>query len=162
MLDEHYKNMVKSRIIGRSHEVLDRQITECLKYLAIVSMTTGRRIPVTPAVDDVWHELILQTRSYRELCRTFPGAKFLDHESIDPLAYNERVGESRFIREWVQWVPDYVQSFGRFTPETAQHWNVMIFLQDELGMSLDEINELGETTPSTAVVPTNSLWSRLS
>lgn len=162
MLHEQYERMVKSRIEGRSNALLSLQIRECLKYLAIISLTPGRRLPVTPDVDDVWHELILQTRDYRELCSTLPGAKFLDHESIDPISYNERVGDSMFVKEWVQWVPDYVQNFGPFTEEAAEQWNVILFLRDEVGMSLDEINELGRTSEAEAIVPSSSPWSKIS
>ncbi|MBH0023924.1 hypothetical protein [Salinibacterium sp. SWN248] len=110
----------------------------------------------------MWHELLLQTSSYRQLCGSLPGKKFLDHESIDPLSYNERVGDAAFVREWVQWIPDYVQSFGPFTAEVAQDWNVVRFLQDELAMSLDQINEFGANSEAIAVVPRDSLWSALS
>lgn len=162
LISEKYKRTALSRIEGRPSETLERQLGECLKYLAIVSMTEGRRIPVTPEVDDVWHELLLQTSSYRQLCASLPGKKFLDHESIDPLSYNERVGDAAFVREWVQWIPDYVQSFGPFTAEVAQDWNVVRFLQDELAMSLEQINEFGANSEAIAVVPRDSLWSALS
>lgn len=162
MLKESYRNMIKSRIEGREEQLLEVQIAECLKYLAIVSLTQGRRLPVTPDVDDVWHELILQTRDYRELCETLPGARFVDHESIDPASYNRRVGDSTFVEEWVQWVPDYVQSFGPFTELAGRQWNVVNFLRDVVGMSLEEINELGRTSKAKALVPATSPWSELS
>jgi hypothetical protein len=162
LLEPQYERIVRSRILDRAREVLDVQLVECLKYLAIVSMTPGRRIPVTPDVDVVWHELLLQTSHYRSLCRSFPGGGFLDHESIDPESYNERVGDHAFVAEWLQWVPDYVQSFGDFTEETAQHWNVVRFLIDEVGMSLEDVNALGRDSPAEAVVPAGSPWSALS
>jgi hypothetical protein len=162
LLDSRYERIVRSRISDRPVEVLDVQLVECLKYLAIVSMTPGRRIPVTPDVDVVWHELLLQTSQYRSLCRSFPGGGFLDHESIDPESYNERVGDHAFVTEWLQWVPDYVQSFGDFTEQTAQHWNVVRFLTDEIGLSLDDVNSLGRASAAEAVVPAGSPWSALS
>jgi hypothetical protein len=162
LLDSRYERIVRSRISDRPVEVLDVQLVECLKYLAIVSMTPGRRIPVTPDVDVVWHELLLQASQYRSLCRSFPGGGFLDHESIDPESYNERVGDHAFVTEWLQWVPDYVQSFGDFTEQTAQHWNVVCFLTDEIGMSLDDVNSLGRASAAEVVVPADSPWSALS
>ncbi|GAA1129027.1 hypothetical protein [Arthrobacter flavus] len=109
-------------------------------------MTRGRRLPITPDVDVVWHELILQTASYARLCANLPGQRFLHHESITPQEYNERVGDDQFVEEWVQWVPDYVQNFGPFTEESAACWNVVIFLREKMGMTLEQINELGLTS----------------
>lgn len=146
--------MVKSRIEGRSDDLLELQLRETLRFLAITSLTTGRRLPITPDVDVVWHELILQTASYQELCRSLPGDRFIHHESITPTEYNARVGDDRFVEEWVQWIPDYVQNFGPFTRESADCWNVVLFLEQRLGMTLDEINQLGVEATTEISIPT--------
>jgi hypothetical protein len=156
-----YLRTVTGQFPDRSHVELEVQVTECLKYLALISLTRGRRIPVTPDVDDVWHQLIVQTRAYERLCAHLPGARFVHHESITPQEYSSRVGDEVFVREFVQWVPDYVQSFGEFTERAAARWTVVAFLRGEMGMSLDEVNELGASSPAEALLPAGSPWRAL-
>ncbi len=154
MISQSYRDMVKSRIEGRSDQLLELQIRETLRFLSITSLTSGRRLPITPDVDIVWHELILQTVSYHQLCMSLPGGEFIHHESITPAEYNERVGDDRFVEEWVQWIPDYVQNFGPFTRESADCWNVVLFLEQQLGLSLEKINKMGLEEISAVSIPT--------
>ncbi|MDS1270177.1 hypothetical protein RIF23_07705 [Lipingzhangella sp. LS1_29] len=39
-------------------------------------------------------------------------------------------------------MPDYLENFGEFTRETAKDWAVVQFLQNEFGMTLEQINSL--------------------
>lgn len=156
-----YIDTIRSRI-ERDDRTLNEQVIECLKYLAIVSMTPGRRIPVTPEVDDVWHELIVQTKPYSRLCADLPGGEFIHHESITPVVYAERVGGHEFVAEFVQWIPDYVHNFGEFTEESAQHWTVCAFLRTTMGLSLDQINHLGRENQPAVIIPQESRWTLLS
>lgn len=129
MISLEYAGHVRGRIHGQSVELIDTEIVEVLKFLAVVSCGQGRRFPLTPEADSVWHELILQTASYQDLCSCLPGGGFLHHESITPSQYSERVGDEQFVREWVQWVPDYVHNFGPFEEPGASAWNVLTFLR---------------------------------
>lgn len=157
-----YVRTVKSRIHdNRGEDTLDVQFLECLKYLSILSCTRGRRISVTPQVDDVWHELIVQTAPYARLCAALPGGRFIHHESITPTKYADRVGDTTFVAEFVQWIPDYVSNFGPFSDETAQHWTVCEFLRDQMGMSLPEINTLGASEEAEVSLPGDSPWRAL-
>lgn len=161
MIRSDYVEMVRSRVDEREITCTDQHILECLKYLTILSLTTGRRIAVTPEVDEVWHELIVQTSSYRELCEGLPGRRFINHQSIGPSDYAERVGRDEFVDEFLRWIPDYVHHFGRFTKERAQHWTVVRFLQDSVGLSLDEINNAGESADPHVFIDPRSPWTRL-
>lgn len=58
--------------------------------------------------------------------------------------YSARVGHENSIRQFIGWIPDYVGTYGPFTPEAAEEWAVVQFLKAELGMSLEQINALGE------------------
>lgn len=160
-LGSEYVEMVISRIDDRPRETTEEQFVECLKFLAISSATSGRRIAVNPEVDRVWHELILQTFSYARLCQSFPGRKFINHESVSPTGYLGRVGDHEFVRELVQWIPDYVQNFGPFTARTASYWTVTDFLENEMGMSLEEINEFGATESAEVILESDSPWAEL-
>lgn len=158
MLTRNYVETVRSRVDEKGLACTDRHIIECLKYLAIMSGTSGRRIVVTPEVDEVWHELIVQTGPYFALCEALPGGRYVHHASITPDAYAARTGEREFVAEFLRWVPDYVHSFGPFDPERAEHWTVVGFLRSELGMTLDEINAVAASTQPEAALPPDSPW----
>ncbi|MBT2504239.1 hypothetical protein [Curtobacterium sp. ISL-83] len=158
MITKSYVETVRDRVTERGIECTDQHIIECLKYLAIMSGTTGRRIVVTPDVDEVWHEFIVQTRAYGALCSDLPGKRFIHHESISPDAYATRIGDTEFVDEFLRWVPDYVHSFGPFTEERARHWTVTEFLRSELGMTLADINAAGRSASPEAEVPRDSHW----
>lgn len=109
----------------------------------------------------MWHELILQTAYYRELCALLPGGGFLDHETITPALYARRVGDEEFVREFVQSVPDYVQNFGPFSPRSAELWTVARFLRDEMGLTAAELNEAGFAWEASGLLPPTSDWRHL-
>ncbi|WP_337001431.1 MULTISPECIES: hypothetical protein [unclassified Microbacterium] len=157
-LDRSYATTVMDRIDDQSRDTVEQEFVECLKFLAITSATSGRRIAVIPEVDRVWHELILQTVAYGRLCASFPGERFLHHESITPTGYYERVGDREFVREFVQWIPDYVQNFGPFTERSAALWTVAQFLEREMGMSLEQINAFGREESAEVLLPHDSPW----
>lgn len=161
MIARNYIETVRSRVVEKGVECTDQHIIECLKYLAIMSGTSGRRIVVTPDVDEVWHELIVQTSLYFALCESLPGGRYIHHASITPDAYAARTGEREFVAEFLRWVPDYVHSFGPFGPERAEHWTVVEFLRTELGMTLAEINAAGTSTAPQAALPPDSPWRAL-
>ncbi len=64
---------------ARHGSLVERQVTECLRYLYLVSrhhdQLGGLFLPVEQDIDEIWHYLILQTREYRALCEErLPGA----------------------------------------------------------------------------------------
>jgi hypothetical protein len=127
----------------RSPADLEVQVEECLKFLYIASMSNGVFIPLTKEVDEIWHEMILQTKFYQELCTSLPGSRFIHHESIGLTGYADIVGSGESVKKFLEWLPKYAEHFGMFTERTAPYWVIVQFLQRELGMTLQEINEIG-------------------
>lgn len=156
MITKDYHKIVYSRVPERDLGEFNKDLIECLKYLAIMSLTSGRRIVVTPEVDDVWHELIVQTKNYQDLCSWLPGKRFIHHTSITPAEYEEKVGEKEFVEEFLQWIPDYVNNFGNFTEEASNRWTVTQFLMEKLNMSIDDINRIA--CENKAKVSINQEW----
>ncbi|WP_049797306.1 hypothetical protein [Kribbella flavida] len=92
---------------------------ECLRFLVIASEAGQRFFPLSKAVDEVWHELITETRDYQQLCAELPTGRFLHHAGI---------------------------TLSEYAVDRARHWVICTFLREELGMTLAEINQLGRTT----------------
>lgn len=129
-----------------------RQVTECLRYLYLVStypdQLGGLFLPVEQEIDEIWHYLILQTREYRELCARLPGGTFINHRSIAYEDYNRQPTRERMIEESLRWLPLYRDEFGPFDEGALPHWTMVRFLHSEMGMSLPDIATLEPTAVS--------------
>jgi len=138
-----YRELVIDHFEDRSRDEVQRQIDECLKFLYIVSTNKGRFIPLTREVDEVWHEMIVQTKFYMELCESLPGGCYIHHQSIGFSDYGERIGKREAVSQFLDWIPDYLENFGEFTSDTAKDWAVVQFIQQEFRLTLEQINRLG-------------------
>lgn len=142
---EHYVTdgvyaTLRHRLADRDPAELRIQTEECLKFLIIASETDPLFIPMTREVDEVWHELILQTHFYAQLCRRLPGGRFIHHQSIELAEYAAGDAQPDLLDELMFWLPAYVSRFGDFTPERARYWSVVQYLGDIHGISLDAVN----------------------
>lgn len=137
----------RDRTPDAPQDFVERQITECLRYLYLVSRyrdrLSGLFLPVEQDIDEIWHYLILQTREYRELCEErLPGRFFINHRSIAYEDYQEEPGRAQALEEALRWIPLYCREFGPFDEGALPHWTMVRFLHEQMGISLTEIAEL--------------------
>ncbi|MFI0979884.1 hypothetical protein ACH4SP_23135 [Streptomyces sp. NPDC021093] len=130
-----------------SRDFVERQVTECLRYLYLVSrhreQLSGLFLPVEQDIDEIWHYLILQTREYRALCEErLPGGFFVEHRSIAYEDYQEEPGRERALEEALRWIPLYCREFGPFDEGALPHWTIVRFLHERMGLSLSDIADL--------------------
>ncbi|ANP53048.1 hypothetical protein J2Z21_000649 [Streptomyces griseochromogenes] len=130
-----------------SGEFATRQVTECLRYLYLVSLYRdqlgGLFLPVEQEIDEIWHYLILQTREYRALCEErLPGRFFIEHRSIGYEDYQQEPGRERALEEALRWIPLYCREFGPFDAGALPHWTIVRFLHRQMGLSLADIAAL--------------------
>ncbi|TJZ58912.1 hypothetical protein FCH28_01785 [Streptomyces piniterrae] len=128
-------------------EFVERQVTECLRYLYLVSRhrdrLSGLFLPVEQDIDEIWHYLILQTREYRTLCEErLPGKFFIEHRSIAYEDYQQEPGREQALEEALRWIPLYCQEFGPFDEGALAHWTIVRFLHAQMGLSLTDIAAL--------------------
>lgn len=128
-------------------EFVERQVTECLRYLYLVSRypdrLSGLFLPVEQDIDEIWHYLILQTREYRVLCEErLPGRFFINHRSIAYEDYQEEPGREQALEEALRWIPLYCREFGPFDEGALPHWTMVRFLHEQMGISLTDIADL--------------------
>jgi hypothetical protein len=132
---------------GSSSDYVERQLTECLRYLYLVSKhrdrLSGLFLPVEQQIDEIWHYLILQTREYRTLCEErLPGGFFIEHRSCPYATYQQEPSREQLIEQSLRWLPLYRESFGPFDEGALPHWTMPRFLRDEMGLSLSDIAQL--------------------
>ncbi|WP_407554540.1 hypothetical protein QOM21_32290 [Streptomyces sp. Pv4-95] len=128
-------------------EFVQRQVTECLRYLYLVSrhreQLGGLFLPVEQDIDEIWHYLILQTREYRQLCEErLPGRFFIEHRSIAYEDYQQEPGREQAIEEALRWIPLYCREFGPFDEGALPHWTIVRFLHRQMDLSLAQIAAL--------------------
>ncbi|MER5970072.1 hypothetical protein ABT112_10110 [Streptomyces sp. NPDC002055] len=132
---------------GVPTEYAERQVTECLRYLYLVSKhrdrLSGLFLPVEQDIDEIWHYLILQTREYRALCEErLPGRFFIEHRSIGYEDYQREPGREQVLEEALRWIPLYCAEFGPFDEGALPHWTIVRFLHEHMGISLTDIAAL--------------------
>ncbi|MGW1376812.1 hypothetical protein ACWD6P_21425 [Streptomyces sp. NPDC002446] len=130
-----------------SREFVTRQVTECLRYLYLVSryreQLGGLFLPVEQDIDEIWHYLILQTREYRALCeQRLPGRVFIEHRSIAYEDYQQEPGREQALEEALRWIPLYCREFGAFDEGALPHWTIVRFLHEQMSLSLADIAAL--------------------
>ncbi|MFE6777818.1 hypothetical protein [Streptomyces sp. NPDC057702] len=138
---------------GVPADLAERQVTECLRYLYLVSRHRERLgglfLPVEQDIDEIWHYLILQTREYRALCQErLPGGFLIDHRSIAYESYQREPGREQAMEEALRWIPLYCREFGPFDEGALPHWTIVRFLHQRMGMSLAEIAALEPLEPA--------------
>jgi len=137
-----------------TREQLDIRIAEFLKFMFLRSKYGGGFIPLSGEVDDIWHEFILQTREYELFCLALPGKKFIHHNSQHLSDYTKDKNPREVVTQFLAWIPAYYHHFGEFTKESSEYWMMVNYLQNELKMSLAEINQLGSSN-QTAITYLN-------
>ncbi|WP_329393424.1 hypothetical protein OHA45_05045 [Streptomyces lydicus] len=142
---------VKSPDLPREYVL--RQVTECLRYLYLVSrhreQLGGLFLPVEQDIDEIWHYLILQTREYRALCEErLPGRFFIEHRSIAYEDYQQEPGRERAVEEALRWIPLYCREFGAFDEGALPHWTIVRFLHEQMDLSLTDISALEPMAPA--------------
>lgn len=149
-ISTEYRDLVRAEFAEVPDDEFDRLLRAVCRFLELSSRhPTGRFIPLNRAADDVWHEMIVQTRHYFAFCEALPGHIYLHHEAIGMEDYIEKVGLETAVREFIGWIPDYTSRYGPFDEKDSRIWAVVDFLITEVGLTLDEVNAL-EREPATA------------
>jgi hypothetical protein len=115
---------------------------ELLKFLYLRSKYGKGFIPVTVEVDAMWHEFILQTQAYFDLCAALPGKHFIHHNTVSLGEYTDLRSREEVITDLLDWIPHYVKTFGPFTEDAAKYWMIVTFLREEINLSLEAVNKL--------------------
>lgn len=103
-------------------------------------------LPVSQAIDEIWHACILETREYAELCQRV-GPKFLHHESTTPPEDGKADALELDLR--LSWLVAYVEKFGEFSEESLEFWPHLAILRQNFNWALPEMNQVLSTLKSS-------------
>jgi hypothetical protein len=148
LVDERLRTHIFSKF--KSEDIandLNERLLELLKYLYLASkysMLSQNFIPVTQAVDELWHAIILQTRYYERLCAKLPGKRIIHHESIPFEHYREKKSRKEIAEEILRWLMLYVKNFGDMKDDRLKYWFFINNAADIVGISLKELNTLAK------------------
>ncbi len=125
-------------------KILSIRIAEFLKFMFLRSKYQKGFIPLIGEVDDIWHEFILQTHEYEKFCQALPSGKFIHHNSVHLEDFSKDKSKHEVVQDLMNWLPHYYHHFGIFDEEAAQYWLIINFLQIELKLTLDQINQVAK------------------
>lgn len=111
-----------------------------------LSLEKPSHLPVSRAIDEIWHACILETREYADLCRSF-GDKFLHHESTLPADGTE--ADEYEMQQRIAWLSSYVEKFGNFSEESLEFWPHLSILKQDFSWPLPHINRVLSTFNSS-------------
>jgi len=111
------------------------QLEECLRFLSLSHFSFGN-IPVSQKIDDIWHLLILETRSYEALCLALPGKRFIHHSSHDFKSSNAVISHPEEAQRQLEWLVNYVSNFGEFTEQHLAYWPFAKALMEKLHLDV--------------------------
>ena len=121
LIDYKFFRALKSKfpqIKDKDFYILTREL---LKYLYLAAKTDGNLFfPGNQDMDQIWHELITETATYRKLCDQLMVGSFVDHTSISYTEYSSMLTSEELHREQLSWLANYIDSFGVFDDESRK------------------------------------------
>lgn len=148
LVDPKLKRHIFAKFKHYPHEKIEACFAELLKYLYLSSkypVLAGSFIPVTQEIDNFWHETILQTRLYQNLCSRLPGKKLIHHESLAFIDYQRQLDKKTLVDEILRWLALYVRNFGDIADERIPHWFFIKGVKDTLSLTAAELNHYART-----------------
>ena len=147
LIDSHVKETIYRKYQDSDPQDVTNCLTELMKYLYLVSKypktLSATFIPITQEVDDMWHQMILQTRYYPQICERLPGKRFVHHESMPFESYISEHEQQNLVHEILRWVPYYVKTFGDIQPTSMKYWWFFNTIIDVQKLELNKLNEMG-------------------
>lgn len=145
LIDDKVRAHLAAKFKNYQRDELLACIKELLKYLYLSSkypILSQKFIPVSQEVDNFWHALILQTRSYQKLCNKLPGQRMLHHESLTFNDYQSGVQRKDLVDEVLRWLVLYVRNFGDMREDRVKYWFFVNLVKKTINISLNELNQL--------------------
>jgi hypothetical protein len=144
-------------------------LREALRMLYLFSTGhSGAQKSIAPALDEVWHILILETRLYHSLCKRLPSTKYIHHsvssvgsgvDSALPRADFCRTAEGpslsaeRRLEKSLALLSSYVGLFGPFEEAAVPYWAGLSDLVGAFSLDLPTLNaRLAAICASSAMV----------
>lgn len=146
ILSTHLKTHLRKKFVedrGWVANVFEEATAEFEKFFALAIQNEGTFLPTTLMIDEVWHECIIETREYAELCESVSPGKFLHHSGIRYDDYALQKSNDDLLSEDLSWLASYCMSFGGFTDATIRYWPFANHLLEKNGWTVAEVNKFG-------------------
>jgi hypothetical protein len=149
LIDQRVKDIIYEKYKESDPQDITACLVELMKYLYLTSKypktLAGTFVPIAQEVDDLWHQLILQTHYYPKICQRLPGKRFIHHESMP---FGDYVGDQNddataLIPEILCWVPYYVKTFGDIQPAAVKYWCFFYSIIEVQDLDIDTLNKMG-------------------
>lgn len=145
LLGWHTIQTVRKKISDPTDLELTNYLRELMRFLYLAANSPSSIFfPGDQIMDNVWHELILETANYRTLCNKFKSGRFLDHNSITFDEYVSLQGNEAVHSEQCSWLASYLLNFGPIEPSAFKILNLAKTLANKMNANLDQLNAFGQ------------------
>ena len=134
------------RFSSESPSVLAIGIREILRFICMAANADQNFFfPGDQFLDEIWHELIVETKFYRELCEKFRSGSFVDHTAMPLTEYLDSITADQAKREQLAWLILYVDLFGPIDQPAFAILPMARGLANLMGLGLEDLNSLAST-----------------
>lgn len=121
-------------------------LRELVRYLYLCAHAPSSVFfPGNVLVDELWHSLITETKSYRELCDQLKPGAFIDHSGVTFDDYKSTKTSAEINLEQISWIASYIKNFGTIDTDAFNCLVLATELAARINGGLDEVNLLGSS-----------------
>jgi ubiquinone/menaquinone biosynthesis C-methylase UbiE len=154
-LEQH----LRSKFTELAKDQLDCALREFERFVIIGLHSERFFFPCTKLIDNIWHEAILESREYHELCESITPGKFLHHSGMSHEKYMENRTVTEQDDEDLAVLASYFANFGPFDELSVTYWVVADGIRKDRGWDVDQLNtflsqlvQLSEQSSATSVL----------
>lgn len=136
---------IEKKFVKDSASTLAISLRELLRFL-FLSAHSPKTVffPGDKLIDDLWHALITETASYRNLCHSLRPHSFIDHSGVPFDEYSSDMTPEEVHEEQFSWLASYVKNFGAIEATSFECLYLAQELCERLGSDRDGLNRFAE------------------
>lgn len=136
---------IRTKFSKIAEESFKIHLRELLRFFVIsADFEEGIFFPGDELMDQMWHELIVETNLYFHICSNIGRGEYIHHNSIELSEYVELKGKDYVIKEQLRWLVSYNKKFGPLTVESSEILPISQMILERLNLTLVELNGLIE------------------
>jgi len=144
--------IIRKKLFAWDDEKFGVVLVETLKMISLSLWCEETFLPCSEDIDAMWHELILETRCYRELCEKVRKGKFLDHTGMTYLDYQKQIPAETLHASQLSILGSYAKNFGAFTAESVDYWVFAREIMEKTGWNLETFNSFCRSLATKGLV----------
>ena len=132
--------IIRRKLSDWTDEKFALVLDETLRMIQLGLSIEQAFLPCNADIDAIWHEMILETQTYRSICHSFKPGGFLDHTSVSFAEYSTETTADDIHSIQLTYLASYVANYGAFTSNRIGFWVFAQEIIDRNDWNLDQFN----------------------